>query len=438
MLQRLLAVSVAILAAACLLTSTRIIRSLSGSHMVQAGGTGGGAPVRTARVQAFLDMIQKQDQEISKLRAELARLDEMKRRERDSASQRAMATTGVESTQEPAVHRGPLIAHVINPMPLHHGLHADQQITFASMAAAAAAASELGIMVRLYTAELVSDLRSPRPAVFEATPNLTRHAHGAYDMQSRGLARRSLPLISDILGAAYNATRHPGSNSGCEDDTDDDRVILVYTNADIGVQRDFYSVVARYASSYLAFVINRVEVPERDSSNLPFLASDLEELYELAKRRPQLHAGYDCFIWRRPATPLLRLYTRGVFVGYPPIGRVLRDALSCVAGHKFMEVRGQKHTFHVGNRNGGWSKYPEYEHFNRKAAKRAERDFASVVNEKGRAPTSSACATSKNALAAPSLSTSRHLRCRVDAELQARSFIRWDEPGSEWPPRPAR
>lgn len=358
-------------------------------------------------------MIEEQNAEIGRLRDELDGLKSLRRRTRVPKQQQQAATLDVMVPSPPAA--APiLIGHLINPMPLRHGLHADQEITFASLEAAASAARADGLRVELMTAELRGERRAPRPSRFRSTRNLTRHAHAVYEMERRGVGTRTLPLLGDLLSAGF-------------DETSAD--IMIYTNADIGVQLDFYKTIANYAKRYEGFVINRVEVPERKGNGQLFTKLDLDELYALGKSRPQRHAGYDCFVWRRGATPYLRLFTRGVFVGYPPVGRVLKDALKCVST-TFAEIKGRKHTFHVGDRNGGWSTFPQYEHYNRKASKRAQSDFAKIVSTTPASSSSlvAACKTAKNR----DNSTSRI----VDAELEARSFLRWDKPGEDWPPQP--
>lgn len=316
-------------------------------------------------------------------------------------------------------------------MPLDHRLHVDQDITFASLDAAAAAAAERGIEVRLFTAEFGDDARSPRPRRFAPTANLTRHAFETYEMGSRGVALRKLPLIGDVLGLLFDATASLSSpeSEECAREGAGPKVLLAFSNADIGVQRDFYSTVAALALKSDAFVINRVEVPDTAADGTQFTAADLDELYRLGRSRPQRHAGYDMFVWRREATRALRVYTRGVFVGYPPVGRHLRDAMSCAVS-SFKEVRGTHDTFHVGERNGGWSQFPEYEHYNRKAAKRAEADFNSLLKQRG------GCTAVRKHVRDPTLPESRAAECKLRDELATASFRRWDRPGTGWPPDP--
>ena len=79
---------------------------------------------------------------------------------------------------------GITFAHVINPMPAGHGLHADVEVTFASLERAKRYAEARGIRVVQLTAEYAGDARIPRPPSFVATRNLTRHAHGWAELKS--------------------------------------------------------------------------------------------------------------------------------------------------------------------------------------------------------------------------------------------------------------
>ena len=176
-------------------------------------------------------------------------------------------------------------AHVINPMPAGHGLHADVEVTFAALARAAAYARARGVGVRLLTCEVADEARIRRPAAFEPVANLTRHAFEAYELGRRGVAERRLPFVTEIFENAYRETE--GAR------------FLGYTNADIAVQEDFYVKAAAYAKASDAFVINRVEVDDKDAHGRPYGPADLETLYALGRKRPQRHAGYDCFFWRR-------------------------------------------------------------------------------------------------------------------------------------------
>ncbi|KAJ1449092.1 hypothetical protein M885DRAFT_622846 [Pelagophyceae sp. CCMP2097] len=345
-----------------------------------------------------------------------------------------------------------VIAHVINPMPARHNGHSDQDITFASLARAAQYARARGIRVVQFTAEFGDDPRGPRPATFGETEPLTRHVYELFDMAQRrneaglNLTLRKLPLLSDILERAYSATAslQPNSTDACADPpTVRERgdVLIVYSNNDIGVQEAFYESLSGYAALGLdAFVINRVEVPEAGADGVKFTAANLTELWALGKKMRQTHSGYDMFVWRRELTPALQLYSRAVFVGYPPVGKHLRDGLACCApvGH-FAEIHGEHHTFHVGDRNGGWSVQTEYEHYNRKASRFATADFGFLLGghryvrdalEVRAKSQFAACVAARSGRVGP-----KSAECRIVSEIEAQSFLRWDNPGTDWPPQ---
>lgn len=363
------------------------------------------------RVQAALSLVAAQDQVIASLRAKLLEVE---------SSDEAPPSGPDEAPPPPS---GPVLYHILNPMP---GGHVDQDVTFASLVRAHRDAQRRGLDVRLYTAEMEFEQGPPRPAVLRPGPNLTRHAHALYEMGKRHIPLRTLPLIADILEAGYRV-------SGTDDCADANDAILVYTNADIGVQEDFYSTIFAYAQASAAFVVNRVEIPDKDANGRAFGVDDLDELYRLGQTKPQLHPGYDCFVWRRPATPFLRLYTRGLFVGYPPVGKVLKDALACTSGGRFREIKGKHHTFHLGERNGAWQQFPQYEHYNRKAYRSTVRDFATFLQGKQQG-----CKAAMASLASPNDPDAIATRCHVAAELNSHPFVRWDQPiagaTSDWPP----
>jgi hypothetical protein len=74
-------------------------------------------------------------------------------------------------------------------------------------------------------------------------------------------------------------------------------------------------------------------------------AADLDQILALGKSKPQKHHGFDCFVWRRELTPILRLAVGNLCVGYPPLGNVFVDALGCAA-EKF-QVRKQRQRMQI-------------------------------------------------------------------------------------------
>ena len=54
-------------------------------------------------------------------------------------------------------------------------------------------------------------------------------------------------------------------------------------------------------------------------------------------------------MWKAALTPFVRLYTRGTFVGYPPVGAHLVNGLTCFA-RNFKVAKGEHLTFHLGTK----------------------------------------------------------------------------------------
>ena len=158
-----------------------------------------------APAAAALNLAREQGRAIAALRADLAAYRAETARRRDAAThprERPAAADGavrdaatpprerLAAAEPPPPPPPPDItfAHVINPMPAGHGLHADVEVTFAALARAAAYARARGVGVRLLTCEFADEARSRRPAAFEPVANLTRHAFEAYELGRRGVA----------------------------------------------------------------------------------------------------------------------------------------------------------------------------------------------------------------------------------------------------------
>ena len=126
---------------------------------------------------------------------------------------------------------------------------------------------------RLDPTNLVSHSRNTRTP----HPSFSRSAYDLYGLEKFAIKKKRLPLIADILQQAYEAT---------------DAEWLVYSNSDIGLQRDFYTFVFRSLnkkSPFSAMAVNRVEIPLKKGQE--FRASDIEEVYDLGKANPQVRRG---------------------------------------------------------------------------------------------------------------------------------------------------
>jgi len=180
----------------------------------------------------------------------------------------------------------PLIMHGVNLVPPRNGLHADQDVTLASMVKAVRVAERTGAAnVTVLAVERQGDEDYPLPdhERFVRSKSLRRTVLDSPHAQlylNATTPRRPLPLLADILGALFDA-----SDAATE--------FLVFTNADIGLQPDFYAAAVRLASRRGAVAINRVEIPDCEDaqSGDKFGVQDMDRIYELGQSAPQKHHG---------------------------------------------------------------------------------------------------------------------------------------------------
>ncbi|MEB3259833.1 MAG: hypothetical protein VKP63_04305 [Cyanobacteriota bacterium] len=240
--------------------------------------------------------------------------------------------------------RLPSIIHLVNVVGIdgvHPSyLHIAQPVTLASMVQARAMA--LGhVQVDLLA------VRHPKEAVrcppeFLDLPVLQRSCRDVFPQLAHSEDPRELPLLVDLLDALQ---------SQCLDHD-----LCVYTNVDIGLQPSFYLDIAEKSlnQGLDAFCINKRIKPK--------MAWGIE----LTERHlPLLHAlegipggGTDCFVFK-PAL-LREIQVGNVFLGYPPIGRVLRLQLQARA-KRFEWYKGLHLTFHLGD-DQIWNQ-PDHPHY---------------------------------------------------------------------------
>lgn len=242
------------------------------------------------------------------------------------------------------------IAHIINPVKVEAGnrsyLDIAQPITFQSMLNAQAYTrnSSSDIEVTLYTAQYPED-REIIPEGFVITSDLERSANTVFNIKK---PNKKLPLLGDIIGKLYE-------NSDAE--------YFIYTNADIGVKPDFYvRVVALIKKGHDGICIHRQDFPKSDGKGIYDL-SRLGEIVQINTKRE--HPGHDCVVFRRDMVPSMMF--KKVFVGYPPIGAVIKTQVK-KNSKNFTELRSQcRMTFHLGN-DKAWEKSNgnngEYNRFN--------------------------------------------------------------------------
>jgi hypothetical protein len=173
--------------------------------------------------------------------------------------------------------------------------------------------------VELYAAQYPED-HAIIPEYFIRTPDMER------SMMDLGVFEkpRKLPLIKDILDRLYAAS---------------DSEYFIYTNVDIALMPNFYSIVSNMVASGLdAFVINRRTIPSKYSS------VDLLPLMYAEAGQP--HCGYDCFVFKREHYP--RFDLGNTCIGAMAVGSMLLINLVCFST-KFVEFRDLHLTFHLGN-----------------------------------------------------------------------------------------
>lgn len=96
---------------------------------------------------------------------------------------------------------------------------------------------------------------------------------------------RKLPLLKDLLEAAYKSTKAE---------------YIIFTNVDIAVQPNFYEfVLTKIKAGEDSFMINRRRIPFGN-----FTPEDLLQLYPI---KGKSHPGFDCFVFRRELIPQMKL-----------------------------------------------------------------------------------------------------------------------------------
>ncbi|MEM6885841.1 MAG: hypothetical protein AAF571_12500 [Verrucomicrobiota bacterium] len=203
-------------------------------------------------------------------------------------------------------------------------LHIAQPITAKSMLRAKElASSEMEVeLLAVWHQEETVEL----PAGFTFAGHLDRWCWN-YFPELKDEKRKDLPLLGDILEKLYETS---------------DAEWVMYTNLDIGLYPHFYLRVKEFIEAgYDAICINRVELPESYGGTL--IDEDNYTDYLFAK--PDRHPGIDCFVFQRSIIPKLDL--RGCFIGFPPIGQVLKTQIE-KHSRKPLWVKDEILTFHIG------------------------------------------------------------------------------------------
>jgi len=132
-----------------------------------------------------------------------------------------------------------------------------------------------------------------------------------------------LPLIKDIILKAYHET------------TSD---YIIYTNVDIGLQKNFYLKVDEYIrNGFQSIIINRKRIPGHYKT--------IEKLDEIYKEKGKKHPGFDCFVFHRNLVP--QFCFNNICIGVPFIGITFAQNLFAL-DRKCLLIENEKLTFHIG------------------------------------------------------------------------------------------
>jgi len=163
------------------------------------------------------------------------------------------------------------------------------------------------------------------PEEFTMTEDLQRCCYDVIDTLPK---TKMFPLIADILERLYRAS---------------DAEYFIYTNVDIGLFPNFYDFVKEKINEGLdAFCINRRDMPKRVDGEI-INEKNYQKLFRL---KGTGHPGKDCFVFKRSSLKVMDF--KNVFIGAPPIGRVLMKQVkkTSINFHWFTE---EFVTFHIGS-----------------------------------------------------------------------------------------
>ena len=242
-------------------------------------------------------------------------------------------------------------AHIVNVMELNDAhraryLHIAQPVTLRAMVRAGAIAASAGVGVDLCAVKHESETVD-LPPEFAPMADLTSYAWEHIPALREDSEHKSLPRLVDILEAGAAAT---------------EAEYLIYGNVDISPRPGFYLNLSRLVEQgYDALCINRQNVA-KVYQGVEINADTIELGLSLVGDATR---GIDCFIFRRDALP--RLDLGHTFVGFPPIGQVLKTQIERTATN-FTWVKEGFYTFHLGE-DRAWAGKSLYYRENEKAAR---------------------------------------------------------------------
>lgn len=223
------------------------------------------------------------------------------------------------------------IAHIVNVTEIDDSkkasyLHIAQPVTLKSMAIAKKMANGIVDIDLVAIKHLQENVHIPDE--FKIAPEIEKYAWEYIPALKNILPRKPLPRLADIISGLYAVS---------------DAEYLIYTNLDIGLFPDFYmDVKAIIDNGFDAFCINRIDLPKKHNGIL----LDINNM-ELIPKVPGIkHPGIDCFVFKRDVVPQLNL--GNVYIGYPPIGQVLKTQIEKHSGN-FTWNKDRIMTYHIGN-----------------------------------------------------------------------------------------
>ncbi len=223
------------------------------------------------------------------------------------------------------------LAHIISVTEIDESkkpsyLHIAQPVTIKSMLVAQKAAAQT-VDVELFAIKHKAE-KVNLPEGFGWAKDIDLYAWEYIDGLREFHPHKPLPRLCDILEGLYNVS---------------DAEFFIYTNVDIGLYPNFYLYVNHLIDQGLdGFCINRRTI-EKEFQGVLIDETNFELCY---LQNGTLHGGVDCFIFKRSILPLFTL--NHVFVGYPPIGKVLRSQIQ-LHSRNFHMREYDRVTFHLGN-----------------------------------------------------------------------------------------
>ena len=249
-------------------------------------------------------------------------------------------------TQHPQHH----IAHVLNAYNAkitdYSYLFFAAPITFISMLKAKQYAMKHGISVGLYSSNFKED-NNIIPIFINKLPNLNRSLQDLISENQKFVFADSnlsysvsnpkkVPFVSDIIDSVYHNVESE---------------YIIYTNADIGVQPNFYVEVVKLLKNESGEYENGMSITRKQTGFVHELNGDLlsylsmDEIYKQGMNGIK-HKGHDCLIFKRSLWNRKDLDMTNVFLGYPTIGRTFAKQLLNKRGTKV--IKDKYLTFHVG------------------------------------------------------------------------------------------